>query len=67
MIGVERTDYVSVPVSDLARATAFYGETLGIPRNAKAPDSNPEFETGNLTLALWEPTAFGQEFPCERA
>ncbi|HET9507987.1 MAG TPA: VOC family protein [Gaiellaceae bacterium] len=54
MIGVERTDYVSLPVRDLARATAFYGETLGIERNPKAPASNPEFETGNLTISLRE-------------
>ena len=54
MIGVERTDYVSLPVGDLARAVAFYGETLGIERNPKAPESNPEFETGNLTISLRE-------------
>lgn len=54
MIGVERSDYVSVAVSDLERATALYGETLGIRRNPHAPESNPEFETGNLTISLRE-------------
>jgi predicted enzyme related to lactoylglutathione lyase len=52
LIQVERTDYVSVPVRDLERAIRFYSETLGIPRNAHAPASNPEFETGNLTISL---------------
>jgi catechol 2,3-dioxygenase-like lactoylglutathione lyase family enzyme len=28
---VERVDFVSVPVSDMARARRFYGETLGLP------------------------------------
>jgi predicted enzyme related to lactoylglutathione lyase len=54
VIDVERTDYVSVPVGDLERATAFYGETLGLRSNPKAPESNPEFETGNLTISLRE-------------
>ena len=35
---VERTDFVSVPVTDLERSTAFYGETLGLRRrSATAP------------------------------
>ena len=52
MIGVERTDFVSVPVRDLDRAKTFYGETLGIPGNPQAHESYPEFETGNLTISL---------------
>ena len=52
MIQVERTDYVSVPVTDLEQAKSFYGETLGIPRNHQAHESHPEFETGNVTISL---------------
>ena len=29
---VERTDFISVPVTDMERATRFYEETLGLPR-----------------------------------
>ena len=50
---VERIDFVAVPVDDLARADAFYGETLGLARNPKSSgDKWVEYETGNLTLAL---------------
>jgi catechol 2,3-dioxygenase-like lactoylglutathione lyase family enzyme len=56
---VERVDFVSVPVRDLERARRFYGELLGLPRGGPAPD---EFETTNVTLALWEPEADGEPF-----
>jgi catechol 2,3-dioxygenase-like lactoylglutathione lyase family enzyme len=52
--GVERVDFVSVPTRDVARARRFYGELLGLPQNPHNPD---EFETGNVTLALWQPEA----------
>lgn len=61
MIGVERTDFVSVPVTDLARSTRFYEETLGLRRNPGAPGW-PEFETGNVSIYLIDPTNIGQEF-----
>jgi predicted enzyme related to lactoylglutathione lyase len=54
VIDVERTDFVSVPVADLQRARAFYGDTLGLRRNPRAHESYPEFETGNLTISLRE-------------
>ncbi len=61
MIGVERTDFVSVPVTDMKRAKRFYGETLGIP--CSNPDGAwPEYETGNVSLYLIDPTAIGAEF-----
>lgn len=61
MIGIERTDFVSVPVTDVERSTRFYEETLGLRRN---PGSGgwPEFETGNVSLYLIDPTNIGQEF-----
>ncbi len=61
MIGVERTDFVSVPVQDMERARKFYSETLGI----HSPALNaawPEFETGNVSLYLVDPTRMGGEF-----
>jgi predicted enzyme related to lactoylglutathione lyase len=57
LIDVERTDFVSVPVTDLERAKAFYGDLLGLRRNTKAHESYPEFDTGNLTIGLREEEA----------
>jgi len=54
LIDVERTDFVSVAVTDLERAKEFYGDKLGLRRNEQAHESYPEFETGNLTIALRE-------------
>jgi predicted enzyme related to lactoylglutathione lyase len=61
LITVERTDFVSVPVQDMERAKRFYSETLGI-RSPNLEDAWPEFETGNVSLYLVDPTVFGQEF-----
>ena len=61
MIGVERTDFVSVLVRDRERALEFYGETLGLRRNANAHPEWPEFETGNVTLAIIQPEQIGRE------
>jgi catechol 2,3-dioxygenase-like lactoylglutathione lyase family enzyme len=50
---VGRFDFIALPVEDLARADAFYGETLGLARNPNSSgDRWIEYETGNLTLAL---------------
>ena len=61
MISVERADFVSVPVQDMERAKRFYSETLGI-HSPNLEAGWPEFETGNVSLYLVDPTAFGQEF-----
>ena len=60
---VTGTDFITVPTKDIAASEAFYGGLLGL-RFGKRWGEMPgvEYETGNLTLALWEPTAFGQEF-----
>jgi catechol 2,3-dioxygenase-like lactoylglutathione lyase family enzyme len=53
LIGATRVDFIAVPVSDLAGAGEFYGETLGLWRNPNTSgDRWVEFETGNLTIAL---------------
>lgn len=50
---VQRIDFIALPVEDLARADAFYGDTLGLARNPKSSsDRWVEYETGNLTLGL---------------
>ena len=62
MIEVERTDFVSVPVTDLERSTRFYEETLGLERIPGLGDW-PEFQLGeNVSLYLLDPTNIGQEF-----
>ena len=61
MIGVERTDFISVPVQDMERATRFYTETLGI-QNASPDAAWPELETGNISLYLVDPTKIGATF-----
>lgn len=62
MIVVERTDFVSVPVTDLDRARLFYGETLGLPL-VSGDDAWPEYQLGeNLSLYLIDPTNIGQSF-----
>ena len=43
---VERTDFVGVNVRDRARASEFYGQTLGLKRNPHASEEWPEFEAG---------------------
>jgi extradiol dioxygenase family protein len=53
LIQPQRVDFIAVPVEDLARADAFYGETLGLARNPhSSSDKWVEYETGNLTIAL---------------
>ncbi len=58
---VERTDFISVPVTDLERSTAFYGDTLGLEQIGHG--AWPEFQLGeNVSLYLLDPTNIGREF-----
>ena len=58
---VERTDFVSVPVTDLERSTAFYRDTVGLEQTAEG--TWPEFQLGeNVSLYLLDPTNIGQKF-----
>jgi catechol 2,3-dioxygenase-like lactoylglutathione lyase family enzyme len=61
-IGAQRVDFVSIPVRDKDRAAKFYAETLGLQLNPLTGDNWPEFETGNVTLAVVVPEALGLEF-----
>ena len=61
MITVERTDFVSVPVTDLERSTRWYAETLGLEQTGHG--RWPEFRLGeNVFLYLIDPTNIGQQF-----
>jgi predicted enzyme related to lactoylglutathione lyase len=57
---VRAVDFVGMPTRDLDAAVAFYGETLGLPRAVYIPERNySEFETGNLTLSVYNAEAMG--------
>jgi predicted enzyme related to lactoylglutathione lyase len=60
---VTGVDFVTVPAQDFDASVHFYGTVLGLPF-VKQWGEMPakEFQAGNLTLAVMEPTAFGQEF-----
>ncbi|MGE5274478.1 MAG: VOC family protein [Verrucomicrobiota bacterium] len=60
-MNVERTDFVSVPVTDLGRSTAWYRDTLGLQQVGSG--EWPEFQLGeNMSVYLLDPTNIGQEF-----
>jgi catechol 2,3-dioxygenase-like lactoylglutathione lyase family enzyme len=56
---VQRTDFVGVNVRDRARASDFYGGTLGLKRNPVSSDEWPEFEADNVGLVLSTPEQKG--------
>lgn len=58
---VERTDFVSVPVTDLERSTRFYRDIVGLEQIGEG--MWPEFQLGeNVSLYLLDPTNIEQEF-----
>jgi catechol 2,3-dioxygenase-like lactoylglutathione lyase family enzyme len=62
-IGVSGTDFVCVPVDDIDKAREFYGDVLGLEFGKQWGDlPGYEYETGNLTIAVMQSDAFGQEF-----
>ena len=61
MIDVQRVDYIRVPVTDMEKATQFYGEVLGLERNPNsAAEDWVEYEAGNVTLAVMTPDTHGE-------
>jgi catechol 2,3-dioxygenase-like lactoylglutathione lyase family enzyme len=59
---VERTDFITLPITDMERARAFYGETLGLPLVSE-PRGWPEFQLGeNISVYLMDPTRLGRTF-----
>jgi predicted enzyme related to lactoylglutathione lyase len=60
---VTGVDFVAVPARDFDASVNFYGTVLGLPFVKRWGDMpGAEFQAGNLTIAIMEPTAFGQEF-----
>jgi len=58
---VERTDFVSVPVTDMERSKGFYRETLEL--DLIDDGGFPEFQLGeNVSLYLIDLTKVGSEF-----
>ncbi len=58
---VERTDFISVPVTDMERSKRFYGETLGLEQTSDG--GFPEYRLGeNVTLYLVDMASMGSEF-----
>jgi predicted enzyme related to lactoylglutathione lyase len=60
---VTGVDFVTIPAKDIDESVHFYRDVLGLPF-VKQWGEMPghEFQAGNLTLAVMDPTAFGQEF-----
>lgn len=60
---ISDVDFITIPTADYERARAFYGEVLGLPF-VKGWGRMPagEFQAGQLTLAVMQSDAFGQEF-----
>ena len=61
---VERTDFISVPVTDMERSKEFYGETLGLELVVHGEDQGfPEYQLGeNVSLYLLDMKSIGSEF-----
>ena len=59
---IKGVDFAGVPTRNLEQAVDFYGNSLGLPRAVYYPDRNfAEFETGNLTLSVYNAEAMGME------
>jgi predicted enzyme related to lactoylglutathione lyase len=59
---VRGVDFVGIPTHDVPAAAVFYGETLGLPRSVYIPERHfSEFETGNLTLSVYDPEKMGMQ------
>jgi catechol 2,3-dioxygenase-like lactoylglutathione lyase family enzyme len=60
---VERTDFISVPVTDVERAKQFYGEILGLPEIEHPEQGFPEYQLGeNISLYLLDMEKIGSSF-----
>lgn len=57
---ITKVDFVGIPTRDLDAAVEFYGNVLGLRRSVYLKDRNyAEFETGNLTLSIYNAEAMG--------
>ncbi len=56
-------DFVTVPTNDFDASVEFYANVLGLPQGKQWGDMpGMEFQAGSLTIAVMDPTAFGQQF-----
>jgi catechol 2,3-dioxygenase-like lactoylglutathione lyase family enzyme len=57
------TDFITVATQDFDAAVSFYGDVLGLSESKRWGQMPAvEFETGNLTIAVMQSSAFGIEF-----
>ncbi len=57
---VTGVDFVGCPTKDLEAAVEFYGSTVGLPHSVYIKERGyAEFETGNLTLSVYDAQAMG--------
>lgn len=62
-MAVTGTDFVTLQTQDIERARTFYRDTLGLEESTQWGELPAfEFETGNLTIAVMDPSAFGMPF-----
>lgn len=60
---VTGTDFVTLQTQDIEQARTFYRDTLGLEEGKQWGELPAfEYETGNLTLAVMDPSAFGMPF-----
>jgi predicted enzyme related to lactoylglutathione lyase len=64
---ITRVDFAGLATRDIEAATAFYRDTLGLPCSVHVPERHyAEFETGNLTLSLYDAERMGLEHHVNR-
>ena len=66
-VKITAVDFVSAPTQDLGRAVAFYETTLGLKCSVHMPENGyAEFETGNVTINVFDAAMMGMEFSPNR-
>ena len=60
---ISGVDFVAIPTRDAAAAKDFYADVLGLEESVQWGDLPAyEFEPGDVTIAVMQMEAFGQEF-----
>jgi len=60
---IQGVDFICIPTRDFDQAKDFYENVLGLEMSKRWGDMPAaEFETGDLTVAVMQPDAFGLEF-----
>jgi catechol 2,3-dioxygenase-like lactoylglutathione lyase family enzyme len=62
-LAITGVDFVTVPTQDIEASKHFYGTVLGLPFVKQWGElPGVEYQAGNLTIAIMDPSAFGQPF-----